>query len=150
MTQSAYVFVCERGRGRLCVCVHQCCSDVTHFLDADSAVHVQVMLMRRRGYGGDAEGHIHLVCFPPPCLQHCNVIELWGSSSRSRRICLGSKKRAAKQCFLCQNQRKTLEGSKISADVRCCILKPQQPLITEHLVYQNAYGARRKHDYAHQ
>lgn len=28
------------------------------------------------------------------------------------------KKGAAKQCVLCQNQMKTLEGSKISADVR--------------------------------
>lgn len=35
---------------------------------------------------------------------------------------VAKKKRAAKQRILCQNQRKTREGSKISADIRCCIL----------------------------
>lgn len=68
-----------------------------------------------RGYGGAAEGHIHLVCYPPPPppspalrLQHCSVMELWGSNSRSGRICLGCKKKkkgVTKQCVLCQNER---------------------------------------------
>lgn len=44
----------------------------------------------------------------------------------------------------------TLQGRKNCADVRCCIIKPQKPLITKRLVYQYAYGARKKHDYAHQ
>lgn len=54
--------VCVRERQTECVC--QCCTDVAHFLHADSSVPAQVMLMRRRGYGGAAEGHIHLVCYP--------------------------------------------------------------------------------------
>lgn len=111
--------MCERGR--LWVFVSAVVSHISCMLTAP--LPVQVTLMRRRGYGGAAEGHIHLVCPPPRCLQHCNVIELWGSRSRSRRICLGCKKKEQlNNVFSVKIRGKTLEGSKISADVRCCIL----------------------------
>lgn len=48
----------------MCVWLRECQyhSDVTQFQHADISVPVQVMLMRSKGYGGAAEGHIHLVC----------------------------------------------------------------------------------------
>lgn len=56
-----HVNVCVFAKGSECVCV----SVLLHISCMLTAVCLaQVMLMRRRGYGGDAEGHIYLVCYP--------------------------------------------------------------------------------------
>lgn len=83
---------------------------------------VQFMLMIRRGYRGVTERHIYFVS--PVCRQHTNVIELWRSSSRSRRIRFGCKNKKKKKEWLNNVFSVKIRAKlrKISADVRCCIL----------------------------
>lgn len=99
-----------------------CCNDVVHFLHADRCMPVQVMLMRRRGYGVGTEGHIDLVCyrFVSTALQCYRVMGV--ERKIKRESALVAKKEQLNNMYSVKIRGKTLEGSKISADVRWPIL----------------------------
>lgn len=100
----------------------QCCNDVVHFLHADRCMPVQVMLMRRRGYGVGTEGRIDLVCyrFVSTALQCYRVMGV--KQKIKRESALVAKKEQLNNMYSVKIRGKTLEGSKISADVRWPIL----------------------------
>lgn len=100
----------------------QCCNDVVHFMHADRCMPVQVMLMRRRGYGVGTEGHIDFVCyrFVSTALQCYRVMGV--KQKIKRESALVAKKEQLNNMYSVKIRGKTLEGSKISADVRWPIL----------------------------
>lgn len=80
------------------------------------------MLMRRRGYGVGTEGHIDLVCyrFVSTALQCYRVMGV--ERKIKRESALVAKKEQLNNMYSVKIRGKTLEGSKISADVRWPIL----------------------------